>query len=1126
MLAPYVIWSVALYEARVLLRAWSFRIFSIVGMFILFFMNIGMATKVGEAPHFFNSLAGSLPKMNMKLLNVYQGVIAAFLASDFIKRDRKHDSTEVIYMRSMTNADYILGKSAGILFVFAILNGAVLTLGLFFHLLFSDAPFAWQPYAYYTLLMSLPTLIFMLGASSMLMNLIRSQAVVFVLLLGFSIGSLTFLGIRFFHILDLFAFHMPMMYSDFIGLGNLGDLITVRGAYFLMGVGLVGLSIVVMKRLPQSKAVNIAAALVSVMGITLAVVLSLNYLRGNYAARDYRERLREQGLSAVNVPVPSVDKCSIRLDHNGTTLDVTTELAIINDKAVDIDSLLFTLNPGLKVEHVGSDTGSLRYRQENHLLWIMPPERLPPGSSAFLTVACSGRIDERICYLDLADERLEQTYMLWLYSVAKRYAIVHPDYVLLTPEASWYPVPGLTDAASYPIPASHNFIDFRLEVVVDKGMVALSQGRVSVDTTAEGILYIFEPESRLPQMSLAVGRYVKRWIEVDSVTYSLYTLPGHKYFEPYFDQVTDTLPFLIRDLKNDYEMQIGFEYPYGQLSCVEVPIQFYCYDRAWTYAQEMVQPQIVLIPELGSICSGTDFAGMKRSSRRRQERANLAETPQETQAIYFSSFVKIDLLGIQSGMGGPREDEDVTIEPRFHILPNYVSYSVHLYSSEQPLVNYALESYIFTRATPPQDVRWRSWRGLTEMERANLLLRRKSLEDIIAGGYDTEITSIVMKEKGRYLFTLLEAYAGGVNFDHALDGFLREYRFEDAPVESFLVAFDGFVDVDLGALIESWYTDTVLPGYDIGDIGSYKVIDGERIRNQVRFAVSNPQPTDGVVTVGFRSGRSRDAFVPWWRRGSEEFDYERTVVIPALSKKEIGVILDEPPIEMSVETYISCNIPSVLRKGFEDLKLDKNAVPFDGEAPVSIDSISVQAADEYIVDNEDVGFEVVTVPEESRLRKMLQRLLGSDNEEDIPYEGLWFWRPPKVWTATTDSRFYGRFVHSGFYKASGNGSQKVAWNIDLDQAGMYDVSYYNPNIEEPGWMRRRGGGNVRDAGEYTFMVYHDDGAEEVVLDLAVAEEGWNLLGTYHLSPGTGRVELTDKNTRTIVTADAVKWVRR
>jgi hypothetical protein len=1123
--APYVIWTVALYEAKVLLRAWSFRIFALVGLVILVIMNIAFGTKVGQAPYFFYSLAGSLPMMNIKLLTVYQGIIAAFLASDFIKRDHRHDSTEVIYMRSMTNADYILGKTAGILFVFAILNGIVLLLGFLFHLLLSRTPFAWQPYIYYTLLMSLPVLVFMIGVASMLMNLVRSQAVVFVLLLGASVASLVFVGQRIFSIFDIFAFHMPMMYSDFIGMGNLDDLLAVRGAYFLLGSGLIALSIVLIKRLRQSKITNIVAGVMSAACIAIAVALSLSYLNDCYAAREYRAHLRALNSVVKGVPVPMATDCLIRLDHDGRNLNVATELRIENHNSADLDSLLFTINPGLKVTEVSDGTRGLEFRQEEHLLWITPESPLRPGSSESLTITCSGSIDQRVCFIDLKDERIEDTYRFWLFTVPKLYAFVESECVLLTPEAMWYPVPGLTDGAAYPEPATRNFVRFRLDVEVDGDLVAVSQGAVTADTTATGVHYRFEPESPLPQMSVAIGKYEQRSIEVDSTMYSLFTLRGHDGFVQYFDSVSDTLPYMIRELRNNYEMQIGLEYPYRRLTLVETPIQFYCHDRLWTYAQETMQPQVVLLPELGTICDGTDFPGMKRRSKRRQERANLAETPQETQAVYFGSFVRIDLLGIETGVGSPREDEDSNIEPRFHILPNYVSHSVHLFSRERPLINYALESYIFNKATPPQDVRWRSWQGLTDMERANLLLRDKSLKDIIGGDYDSRITNAVMKEKGRYLFTLLEAQVGTESFNDALTEFLRKHRFADVPADSFLEIFDGLTDCDLMTLVDSWYADTVLPGFNIENIESYKVVDGERVRSQIKFSISNPQPVDGVVTVGFRSGGTRrDDFTQWGRRGLQQFDYERMVIVPAESRKEIGFILDDPPVQMDVETYISYNIPSVLTTQFEDLKLDKRAVPFDGERLVSLDDKPSEETGEYVVDNEDSGFKVVTTPDESRFRIFLLGLFSSEEQDDDPYKGLWFWRPPKVWVATTDSRFYGRFVHSGLYKASGDGSQIVSWDADLGEDGTYEVSYYYPDIEEPRWARSRG--SARDKGEQTFLVYHDDGVDEVVLDLNTAEQGWNLLGTYHLSSGEGRIELTDKNTKTIVTADAVKWARR
>ena len=61
-----------------------FRIFSGLSLFILIIMDIGLVTKVGDAPWAFRGIASSIPYMNLLMLNVAQAVIAAFLASDYL----------------------------------------------------------------------------------------------------------------------------------------------------------------------------------------------------------------------------------------------------------------------------------------------------------------------------------------------------------------------------------------------------------------------------------------------------------------------------------------------------------------------------------------------------------------------------------------------------------------------------------------------------------------------------------------------------------------------------------------------------------------------------------------------------------------------------------------------------------------------------------------------------------------------------------------------------------------------------------------------------------------------------------------------------------------------------------
>ena len=60
--------------------------------------------------------------MNTYIFNIAQSIIAIFLAGSFLKRDKKLDTAEVIYVHPMSNADYIVGKTWGIIQVFVGLN--------------------------------------------------------------------------------------------------------------------------------------------------------------------------------------------------------------------------------------------------------------------------------------------------------------------------------------------------------------------------------------------------------------------------------------------------------------------------------------------------------------------------------------------------------------------------------------------------------------------------------------------------------------------------------------------------------------------------------------------------------------------------------------------------------------------------------------------------------------------------------------------------------------------------------------------------------------------------------------------------------------------------------------------
>ena len=170
---------------------------------------------------------------------------------------------------------------------------------------------------------------------------------------------------------------------------------------------------------------------------------------------------------------------------------------------------------------------------------------------------------------------------------------------------------------------------------------------------------------------------------------------------------------------------------------------------------------------------------------------------------------------------------------------------------------------------------------------------------------------------------------------------------------------------------------------------------------------------------------------------------------------------------------------------------------------------------------------------------MLKTWLEIDNtKEEQKYTGIRFNRPPKSWKATAQPEVYGKYVLSAYITAKGTGDKIALWNVEIKETGMHEIYYYVGKLPVRGRGRPGGGpgsqggdpgGNDRQQdqnyGSYRFTVLHDDGEDEITIDVAKAEEGWIFLGNFYLSSGPAKVSLTNETNGKMVIADAVKWVK-
>ena len=257
--------TVGRYEAITLRRSWFFRLFSIAALFIFTILNMGYFSPVGDQNWEFMAFPSSLPYVNLYLLNIGQAIVVIFLAADFLKRDKKVDTNEVLYTRSMSNFEYVLGKTWGIMKLFLGLNIIILMIALIMNIINKIVAIDILAYLQYLCLISVPTLTFSLGIAFMLMMLVKNQAITFLILLGMAAGDMFWGYFRLGGIFDYMAFGFPLLKSQTTGFDNITLVLCQRGIFFFLGMALIFATILLFNRLPQSKPHSISSWVIMIL---------------------------------------------------------------------------------------------------------------------------------------------------------------------------------------------------------------------------------------------------------------------------------------------------------------------------------------------------------------------------------------------------------------------------------------------------------------------------------------------------------------------------------------------------------------------------------------------------------------------------------------------------------------------------------------------------------------------------------------------------------------------------------------------------------------------------------------------------------------------------------------------
>ena len=1082
---------IASYERKIIRRHLSFWIFLICIVFGI--AGVQWYLQVDSPVWAESALSATVPYMNAWFFNLLQSLLVIFVGVEFVWRDRRLGTNETFLSRSETNVEYMFGKIWGVMKLCLLLNLVSIGIAIMIHLLFMETV-AFKPllYLFYLFTLTFPALVFVFGISLFAAMLIRNYYLALLLLMIGFIGSYFATPWVLYGTFDPWARSLPLLFSDAIGFANIGILLLHRLAYFFCGIGLIFLSVLLVKRMDDRR-----SAFRKVLGILASGFILLGIFAGALYLNTYldinQRRVRFRIAQEKYMKSDRVQVVSNRMVYkqSGDRLHVESFLLLVNKSKQSIDTPILYLNPGLSIVSLTSEEQELFYNREGHVVVIK--RRMECGEELPLRVEYEGIIDEAICYLELPDEEYHDTRMgilplsadplgnmpktrHELYSNGGRFAHVGNKYTILLPECLWYlsAVPPVN--LQIPSMKDFDFTDYRLEVEGQESKTVISQG--SMKKNEKGISY--SNDHPLPRLSLCIGDYEQKTITVDSLSFGVYYFPGHDFWTEGYNLSPDSSRLLMSYHLGVLERQTGNSLPVNRLSIVEMPLNFRPYLRQGQLGSNFVQPELVFFPEklfTESYRSIKDILKLLKTKR---------SLDSEVEGVALRSNVLNRFF-----------------EPIYNIMPMYQEFRTTIYSDKFPCIGDLIYEIRFSGQS-------KDHLSLNEKVKTIQYWDGRSLRGALMDR-DNPVEYIMLKKKREHINSLIATRVEMMYMWDFIEDFVKCHPFQRVDFDVFAREFKDQFNVNIDSLLERYYADDRLPTLFVQDLKmeSYNGIPLGSCK------VYNPSNIDGVLRV--------DGYDQKLRRQRPNY-----FLIPAKSCKEIRVRNYTIP-NFAVELGLCCNLPDKISIIFND----REETEKDWEGIRDVDSSTFRLPlNEIIVDNEDVGFRLV---KKDKRKKWGERFLKEQEYQGMENVG-------DEWILSISSSSYGYKIKRAYCKKAGMGEEYAEWMVKIKEPGKYRVAVHVPEYLYAIYL----GSFLKNARLY-YQVFSEEGDTYVELDLNEEAPGWIELGTYEFSEGNYFVRLSDKGGTDLqpviktgmlkvkgnsnitcsqmIIADAVKWVK-
>lgn len=1120
-------------SCRRLTRTWVFIVGAILVCAIWYLIAVE-GTSWPSAPTGWDHDEMSARYRGATMLNTFVAMFSfgiVFLAFDIQARDTQNRMREVMDSQPVSNVEIIVGRVTGIILlllipcvVFVGLVGSYETIsGIFgFRYRMGIQPMYVISFVVWNII---PNLLFWGAFVACLAVLVRIKALVALIALGALIGSLWLveqIPIRLQESLSQYV-GSALFPSDLAPVSVTPMIVGSRIALLLVSISLLLFAASLMQRTEPRRTMNTYSGVAAVsIGTVIFFGLVLTVQSSESLKREWTQVHRQQNLSAF----PDVLKLTgkIELDPGRkVTLDVT--LTVLPPTANTTDSVIFSLNPGYKIQHVSIDgEQTTAFSFEKGILKL--PTNLLLEESHKVRIQATGIPDDRFAYLDQARDfqRLADSSVR---GFGLRSSIFHDDFVALMPGTVWYPISGSAIDRDNVERRSRDLFTTDLTVSAPRDWLVATVGKREFQENETRQTFQFTNRAPVPELALFASHFERRSMTIDGVEFEVLFSKQHlknlDLFAPLGDHVRDWIVGRMNTAKS-----LSLEYPYQTFYVVEVPSNLRIYGGGWRMDSVLQPPGMMLVRE--TTFPTEEFERVIRN-------LDLADVNNPEKELAMGDIERYF------------EDDQQGGNPFVGIARNFVSHQVSATGRGATALQYVLDqlsnelitqmesSYVISEseyATSLPSISFNTSPKLyhstfTTGRRIDIatapstweLMDQNALVDLDFDAYPI-LAYRVLLTKGRAIAQSMIAHYGAEIVGSLLSQLQKNYREQTFTLED-LVGVASLIGIDLNDWVLPWLEDTVLPGYITTTPKVSTIKDSElgEAEYQTSFILHNAEPISGIVRVVW--SEDSEPSVMELMFSIRTYTYSEPIFVKGRHSKQIAIESSNPLTEIWVEPYLSYNRTSVevmVPDFVEDDLPESETLPFMADVdwnPSNTTSITI--------DDLDSGFSIVTLGSNKR------------REGKLPLRTI---PRPGEWHRQYHSQSYGQYRRTHTRVWQGDGTSAALFRSSLPYVGSWNLDFFvSGSLKEQNDMgiETAFGFSVKVreinrqanpiAPEEHYRLEISDGIREwtAKFDIANTDVGWNKVGTFELGSSEIEVLLSDwaGHEEVMVYADAIRW---